>query len=209
MFNRKKINTFSFQAKLSQISFMSEKLSISKNLYAFLKLENATIQNDVENILWSNRAAGAQHISGAKPEAKPNQNSQSQRVATIVYRFRAYFNKTVRSVCCCCFVPRKFLAARLPTGTVNGSHSENLFIGLSCKIYAALKAATRPSIAGAKGLSTRWATAESSKQNTTLKKKLREKTFIYILKVDASISPKSISVPHIFGALPTYRTFKV
>lgn len=36
-----------------------------------------------------------------------------------------------------------------------------------------------------------------------------QKTFIYILKVDASISPKSISVPHIFGALPTYGTFKV
>lgn len=45
---------------------------------------------------------------------------------------------------CVCWlvVPGKFLAAFLPTGNgVNGSHSENLFIGLSCKIYAALKAA--------------------------------------------------------------------
>lgn len=60
-------------------------------------------------------------------------------------------NHFATSCSCCCWlfcllvVAVKFLGTLLPTAAGHRrrhSHSENLFIGLSCKIYAALKAAT-------------------------------------------------------------------
>lgn len=73
--------------------------------------------------------------------------------------------------------------------------------------------AIRPMLGAAKGLSSVKVSSQSvpslSPKPGERRMENEQKTFIYILKVDASISPKSISVPHIFGALPTYGTFKV
>lgn len=160
--------------------------------------------------------AGATHI-----QAKARRSAKSSELRQL-FTDSANFYTTIR--CCCCFCvlarcPCEIFSSIFANGQRQRQPQRKSLYWIILQNLRGIKSGKRVCLArhpmplDAKGLSTRWATNERPKQNknknTATQRKRRKKTFIYILKVDASISPKSISVPHIFGALPTYRTFKV
>lgn len=158
--------------------------------------------------------------------------SESQQLFTDFFCRNFYHFGTACSCCCCLFSLARCGNEIFRDAFANGCHrppstTRPQWKSLYWIILQNLRGiksgnvnadAIRPMLGAAKGLSSAKVSyhSQSQSQSQARRKENRErrmeseqKTFIYILKVDASISPKSISVPHIFGALPTYGTFKV